>query len=65
MAPRKSLADLLALPVAVGGSLLLAAALGRREYRRTQIFKPSSEPEHGWDPTAYGIPAGACEEHWI
>jgi fermentation-respiration switch protein FrsA (DUF1100 family) len=34
-------------------------------YRRTQIFKPSPDPERGWDPTAYGIPAGACEEHWI
>ncbi|HYC61645.1 MAG TPA: alpha/beta hydrolase [Thermoanaerobaculia bacterium] len=65
MAPRRKLLDLLALPLAVGGGVVLAAALGRREYRRTQIFKPSPEPEHGWDPTAYGIPAGACEEHWI
>jgi uncharacterized protein len=60
-----SLLDVLALPLAVGASVLLAAALGRREYRRTQIFKPSPIPEKGWDPTAYGIPAGACEEHWI
>jgi fermentation-respiration switch protein FrsA (DUF1100 family) len=57
--------SVLALPLAVGGSLLLAAAFGRRIYRRTQIFKPSPDPERGWDPTAYGIPAGACEEHWI
>lgn len=60
-----SLLDLLALPLAVGGSLLLAAAFGRRLYRRTQIFKPSPHPERGWDPVAYGIPKSAWEEHWI
>jgi fermentation-respiration switch protein FrsA (DUF1100 family) len=56
---------MLALPLVVGGALLLVAGLGRRLYRRTQIFKPSPDPEKGWDPTAYGIPAGACEELWI
>jgi fermentation-respiration switch protein FrsA (DUF1100 family) len=61
----RSLVDMLALPLVIGGSVLLAAAFGRRVYRRTQIFKPSPEPERGWDPAAYGIPAGACEEHWI
>jgi uncharacterized protein len=60
-----SLLDMLALPLAVGGAVLLAAGLFRRAYRRTQIFKPSPIPEKGWDPTAYGIPAGACEELWI
>jgi fermentation-respiration switch protein FrsA (DUF1100 family) len=60
-----SLLDMLALPLVIGGSVLLAAAFGRRLYRRTQIFKPSPDPERGWDPTAYGIPAGACEEQWI
>lgn len=57
-----SLLDLLALPLVVGGAILLAAGLGRRIYRRTQIFKPSPIPEKGWDPTAYGIPPGATEE---
>lgn len=61
----RSLVDVLALPLVVGGTVLLAAGLGRRIYRRTQIFDPSPEPERGWDPTAYGIPAEACEEHWI
>lgn len=56
---------MLALPLAVGGAVLLAAGLLRRAYRRTQIFKPSPIPEKGWDPTAYGIPPGACEELWI
>lgn len=58
---RLSLLDWLAL----GGAFLVAAGLGRRIYRRTQIFKPSPIPEKGWDPTAYGIPEGACEELWI
>src|SRR6185503_18429678 len=60
-----SLVDILALPLVVGGTLLLAAGLGRRLFRRTQIFNPSPDPERGWDPTAYGIPAEAWEEHWI
>lgn len=60
-----SLVDMLALPLAVGGALLLAAGLGRRAYRSAQIFKPSPDPEKGWEPAAYGIPAGACEELWI
>lgn len=51
--------------LALGGAFLVAAGLGRRIYRRTQIFKPSPIPEKGWDPTAYGIPEGACEELWI
>jgi len=65
---RHSLLDLLALPLAVGGTLLLAAGLGRRAYRHAQLFEPSTEPEdsaRGWDPDAYGIPVGACEERWI
>lgn len=57
--------DILALPMAVGGAVLLAAGLGRRLYRRTQIFNPSPDPERGWDPAAYGIPIDAWEEHWI
>jgi fermentation-respiration switch protein FrsA (DUF1100 family) len=60
-----SFVDMLALPLVVGGSVLLAAGLGRRLYRRTQIFKPSPDPERGWDPAAYGIPPDACDEHRI
>lgn len=51
--------------LALGGAFLVAAGMGRRVYRRTQIFKPSPIPEKGWDPIAYGIPPGACEELWI
>lgn len=60
-----SLVHMLALPLVVGGAVLLAAGLGRRLFHRTQIFNPSPDPERGWDPTAYGIPADAYEEHWI
>ena len=51
--------------LAIAGAFLLAAAFGRRVYRRTQIFKPSPDPERGWDPAAYGIPPGVTEELWI
>jgi fermentation-respiration switch protein FrsA (DUF1100 family) len=62
---KRSLVDMLALPLAISGTVMLAAGLGRRLYRRTQIFNPSPDPERGWDPAAYGIPAEAWEEHWI
>ena len=61
----RSLVDMLALPLVVGGAVLLAAGVGRRSFRRTQIFYPSPDPERSWDPADYGIPAGAVEEHWI
>ena len=51
--------------LAIAGAFLLAAAFGRRVYRRTQIFKPSPDPERGWDPAAYGIAPGVTEELWI
>jgi len=44
---------------------MLAADIARRVYRRTQIFCPSREPVKSWNPTDYGIPDGAVEEHWI
>lgn len=62
---RPSLADAMALPLLLGGTAILAADLGRRIYRHTQIFCPSREPLNGWDPANYGIPEGAAEERWI
>jgi alpha-beta hydrolase superfamily lysophospholipase len=44
---------------------MLAADIARRVYRRTQIFCPAREPLKSWNPTDYGIPEGAVEEHWI
>lgn len=58
-------ADTLAVPLIVTGATMLAAEIGRRVYRRTQIFCPSREPVKSWDPADYGIPAGSVEEHWI
>ncbi|HEX2835059.1 MAG TPA: alpha/beta fold hydrolase [Thermoanaerobaculia bacterium] len=62
---RTSVADTLAFPLILGGVAVLAADLGRRLYRHTQIFCPSREPLKSWNPTDYGIPEGAVEEHWI
>ena len=53
-----------ALPALLLGAAL-AAELGRRVYRRTQLFCATHEPTLTWNPTDYGIPEGATEEHWI
>lgn len=55
----------LAMPLMIGGAVLLAADLARRLYRQSQIFDPSPDPVISWDPRDYGIPEGAVEEHWI
>ena len=61
---RNSLADVVALPLLIGG-VLAGAEIGRRLFRRTQLFCPSREPLISWDPADYGIPPGVVEEHWI
>lgn len=60
-----AIADALAWPLMIGGAALVAADLGRRFYRHTQLFLPSREPVRSWDPADYGVPPGACEEQWI
>jgi alpha-beta hydrolase superfamily lysophospholipase len=62
---RRNLADAVAVPLLVGGAAMVAADLGRRFYRHTQIFCPSREPLVSWNPADYGIPPDAVEEHWI
>jgi len=62
---RTSLADVLTLPLLIGGAALAAADIGRRLYRHTQVFCPTREPLRDWNPSSYGIPEGAVEEHWI
>lgn len=62
---RQSLGDGLALSLLVGGAAVALAEIGRRVFRHTHIFCPSREPLLGWEPTAYGIPEGAVDEHWI
>jgi uncharacterized protein len=53
------------LPLLVGGAALAAIDIGRRVYRHTQLFCPESAPVISWNPSDYGIPPGATEEHWI
>jgi pimeloyl-ACP methyl ester carboxylesterase len=60
----QSLGDGYALPALLVGAAL-AADIGRRVYRRTQLFCASHEPTITWNPTDYGIPEGATEEVWI
>jgi alpha-beta hydrolase superfamily lysophospholipase len=55
----------LKFPLLAGAAALVAAEAGRRIYRHSQIFSPSPDPEISWNPTDYGIPADAVEEHWI
>lgn len=62
---KRAVTDAIALPLIVGGAAVAAADIGRRVYRHTQIFAPSREPLISWNPTDYGIPEGAVEEHWI
>lgn len=53
------------MPLLISGAAMIAADLGRRFYRHTQIFCPSPDPLISWDPSDYGVPAEAVEEHWI
>ena len=62
---KQTLADLAALPLMLGGAFVVAAEIGRRIYRRTQLFCPETAPVKSWNPADYGIPPEAVEEHWI
>lgn len=62
---KQTITDVAALPLILGGAVIAAADIGRRAYRRSQVFCPSREPAISWDPTDYGIAADAVEEHWI
>lgn len=62
---QQTIGEALAWPLMITGAAMLAADIGRRIYRHTQIFCPSREPLRSWDPADYGIPDGAVEEHWI
>ena len=53
------------LPLLIGGAAFVALDIGRRVYRHTQIFCPERAPLRTWNPSDYGIPEGAVEEHWI
>ncbi len=52
-------------PLLIGGAALLALELGRRTFRRMQLFCPAREPVISWNPEDYGIPRERAEELWI
>src|SRR5688500_6924771 len=62
---KSSLGDGATGPLLIGGAAIAAAEIGRRVYRRTQLFAPERAPVKSWNPEDYGIPKGAVEEHWI
>ena len=39
----------------IGGAILLALDLGRRIFRRAQLFEPQRDPVISWNPEDYGI----------
>lgn len=52
----------LANSLLIGGAAVLALDLGRRLFRRSQLFCPEREPLISWDPQDYGIPRERTEE---
>jgi fermentation-respiration switch protein FrsA (DUF1100 family) len=50
-----------ASPLLIGGAILLALDLGRRLFRRSQLFEPQREPVRSWNPEDYGIPRERTE----
>src|SRR5687768_1801355 len=62
---KSSLGDAAGTPLLIAGAAVAAAEIGRRIYRRTQLFAPERAPVKSWNPEDYGIPKHAVEEHWI
>jgi len=50
-----------ASPLVIGGAILLALDVGRRIFRRAQLFEPQREPVISWNPEDYGIPRERTE----
>lgn len=46
----------------IGGAVVLALDLGRRIFRRSQLFIPKRKPVISWNPEDYGIPRQRVEE---
>ena len=49
----------------IGGAILLALDVGRRLFRRAQLFEPERNPVKSWKPEDYGIPPDRAEELWF
>ena len=52
-------------PLLVSGATLITLELGRRLFRHTQLFCPTSEPLVSWDPQDYGLERRHVDEMWI
>jgi uncharacterized protein len=48
-------------PLLIGGAILLALDVGRRIFRRSQLFEPERKPVISWSPEDYGIPRDRTE----
>ncbi|MGH3628261.1 MAG: alpha/beta hydrolase [Sciscionella sp.] len=46
----------------IGGTVILALDVGRRMFRRSQLFVPERKPVISWNPEDYGIPRERTEE---
>jgi fermentation-respiration switch protein FrsA (DUF1100 family) len=49
----------------IGGAVLLALDVGRRLFRRAQLFEPERNPVISWNPEDYSIPRLRAEELWF
>ncbi|MDP9361177.1 MAG: lysophospholipase [Acidobacteriota bacterium] len=49
----------------IGGATVLVLDLGRRLFRRSQLFCPEREPVISWNPEDYGIPRQRTEVLWF
>ena len=49
----------------IGGAVLLALDVGRRLFRRAQLFEPERNPVRSWNPEDYGLPRERTEELWF
>jgi alpha-beta hydrolase superfamily lysophospholipase len=49
----------------IGGAILLALDVGRRLFRRAQLFEPERNPVKSWNPEDYGISRESAEELWF
>lgn len=45
----------------IGGAAILALDVGRRVFRRSQLFEPERNPVISWNPADYGIPRDRTE----
>ena len=61
----KRLTEAVAAPLLIGGLTVMALDLGRRMFRRMQLFCPTRQPLASWNPEDYGVPPGRAEELWI